>query len=82
VVAAGSGEVFVMVGGLTTSVNDFVVEFCVGVCESFAVTGKVKAPPVVGVPLNTPVLGLIDNQVGSPVAENINGATPPVVESG
>jgi hypothetical protein len=45
---------------------------------SVTVTVAVVVPAVVGVPEITPVPGSIANPAGSPDADHVNGAAPPV----
>ena len=46
------------------------------------VTVAVVVPAVVGVPETTPAAGSIVNPAGSPVADHVNGAAPPVAVTG
>jgi hypothetical protein len=41
------------------------------------VTVMFEVPVALGVPVITPVLVLIDSPAGSPLADQVNGATPP-----
>ena len=52
---------------------------CWGLVESFTVTFAVAVPAgPAGVPLITPVVALIVNPEGKPVADQVYGAVPPV----
>jgi hypothetical protein len=51
---------------------------CWGLLESFTVTFAVLVPAAVGVPPITPVLALIVNPAGRPVADQVKGVVPPV----
>ena len=77
----GSGELVVIVrAGTMVSINWAVAVWCVGKVESVTVTLTVYVLEVVtlGVPLMTPVLGLIDIVEGSPVADHVYDGVPPV----
>jgi hypothetical protein len=58
------------------------VAVCCGVPESFTVTLALLVPVTVGVPLITPLLALIDNPAGRPVADQVYDVTPPEAATG
>jgi hypothetical protein len=65
-------------GDTTVRENVAVVVRGTGLVESVTVTVKENVPTVVGVPLITPVDGLMLNPVGRWLADQVNGADPPV----
>ena len=76
-VAAGSGDVVVIAGGLTLRMKGAVAVFGVGDCESLTVTLKPYEPPPITVPLICPVLSIVSPE-GIPVGVTVNGAMPTV----
>ena len=75
---SGSGDdVVICRGGGTMVIERVAVAVCCGVPESFTVTLALLVAATVGVPLITPVLALIDNPAGRPVADHVYDVTPP-----
>jgi hypothetical protein len=70
-VPGGSGDVVVMVNCELMVIARFADAVCCGFPESFTVTFAVLVPGAVGVPLITPLLALIDNPAGRPVADQV-----------
>ncbi len=77
-VAEGSGDAVVIVGGSTTRVKVSEPVFAVGVCASVTVMVKTKAPPEGGVPVRLPVPAFSVSQPGTPLPVTVKGDTPPV----
>src|SRR5438552_3524020 len=55
---------------------------CCGLLLSRTVTVTLKLPATVGVPKSTPSVEFIDIPLGSPVADQLKGAWPPVAING
>jgi hypothetical protein len=75
----GSGVLVVTAsGGWIVTENCLDAVWLVGVEESVTVTVTVYEAAVLGVPEIAPVLGFRVSPAGSPLADHVNGDTPPV----
>ena len=76
--ATGSVVVVMLSSDRIASVRSLLTVRCVGPVESVAVTVTVLVPAAVGVPEIAPVVALIPRPAGRLVADQVNGAVPPV----
>src|ERR1035441_9259181 len=80
--ALGSTEVVIATLPTMFKDNCLLTDAWVGLVESVTVTLTVKLPVAPGVPVMVPAVGSMVNGDGSPVADQVSGALPPVAAIG